>query len=118
MADNKLEIRVKNLKDNNFYGHTYKVEVTTELLSNSDLNNYADNVNANGSGIYTIPNEVTLTVDENISKDSVPVTYEVVIVEVPETAARMSLIIVGVGVSLIVVGFIGYCIVLKRKKSL
>ena len=118
VADNKLEIRVKNLKDNNFYGHTYKVEVTTELLSNSDLNNYADNVNSNGSGTYTIPNEVTLTVDGNISKDSVPVTYEVVIVEVPETAARISLIVVGVGVSLIAAGFIGYCIVLKRKKSL
>ena len=85
--------------------------VTTEILSNADLSSYDNN------GLVIVPNEVTLTVDDHVSKDSVPVTYEVVVIEVPETAARVSLIIVGVGIACIVAGIGGYYIIVKKNEK-
>lgn len=111
IVDNKLQITVKDLKNDDFYGHTYRVEVTTEILSNADLSSY------NNNGLVTVPNEVTLTVDDHVSKDSVPVTSEIVVIEVPETAARVSLIIVGVGLACVVAGICGYYIILKKNEK-
>lgn len=111
IVDNKLQITVKDLKNDDFYGHTYNVVVTTEILSNADLSSYDNN------GLVIVPNEVTLTVDDHVSKDSVPVTYEVVVIEVPETAARVSLIIVGVGIACIVAGIGGYYIIVKKNEK-
>ena len=109
VSNNKLGITVKDLTSADFYGHTYTVEVTTELLSGVDLSSYESN------GLYTIPNGVTLTVDGHVSTDNVPVTYEVVLINVPDTAARLPLIILGGGLGCISIGVGGYYFLLKKR---
>ncbi len=109
VSNNKLGITVKDLTNDDFYGHTYTVEVTTELLSSVDLSSYESD------GLYTIPNEVTLTVDGHVSTDNVPVTYEVVLINVPDTAAKLPFIILGGGLGCISIGVGGYYFLLKKR---
>lgn len=110
VKDNKLEITVKDLQNADFYGHTYKVIVETEILENADLSSY------NKDGVITVPNEVKLTVDNHISTDTVTITHTPIIVKVPKTAASVPLIILGVGLGLIIISSVAYFIITKKKK--
>lgn len=110
IKDNKLEITVKDLQNADFYGHTYRVVVETEILENADLSDY------NKDGVITVPNEVKLTVDDHISTDTVTITHTPIIVEVPKTAASVPLIILGVGLTLIVISSVTYLVITKKKK--
>lgn len=56
----------------NFYGHTYKLQITVNIPNNADLSSYV-----NGSGLATIPNKAKVTVDSNAFETStVNYTYQ------------------------------------------
>ncbi len=107
--NNKLEITVQDLENDEFYGHTYTVEVTTEILSTANLTEYEED------GVYIIPNEVFLTVDDNITSDYAEITTEVPVVEVPNTFSQISTALFAGGISGCVVGIGGYYLVFKKR---
>ena len=54
-----VKAELKNLKDYNFYGHTYKLLIDTNLKENADYSNYKTDDG------YTIPNTATVTINNN-----------------------------------------------------
>ncbi len=110
LEENEITLTAKDLDDKDFYGHTYKFNITVHTKKGYDMSAYQE------GDTYIIPNTAEITTDDTtVPTNEVEVNYTPEKVNVPKTAAEMSLRIVLIGLGLVAVAIAGYYIVYFKK---